>query len=132
MGDANEALARRFFDEVWTAGRYEAVDELVATDHVHHISGEDIGGPEQVKAMAREMREGFPDLAFTLEDVVSAGDKVAVRWTARGTNDGRFAGQAATGRRVEWTGIDLIHFADGQIVELWGNNDAMGLWDQLS
>ncbi len=132
MDGANEALARRFFDEVWSGGRYDAVDLLLAGDHRHYLSGEDVGGPDEVKELARAMREGFPDLTFTLEDVVSSGNKVVVRWTARGTHEGAFAGQEPTGRRVEWTGMDLIRFEGGRIVELWGNNDAMGLWDQLS
>jgi steroid delta-isomerase-like uncharacterized protein len=130
--NANEALARRFFDEVWTDGRYDVADVLLASDHQHHISGETLDGPGAVKEMAREMHSAFPDLSFAIEDTVSAGDKVLVRWTARGTNSGAFGGRDATGRAVEWTGMDLIRMTDGQIVELWGNNDAIGLWDQLS
>jgi predicted ester cyclase len=42
-----------------------------------------------------------------------------------------FGGVEGTGRRVAWTGMDLIRFADGRIVELWGNNDALGLFEQL-
>lgn len=129
--DPNEVLARRFFDEVWTGGRYDVADLLLGSDHRHHISGETLGGAAAVKEMARSLRSAFPDLAFSIEDTICADDKVLVRWTARGTNTGAFGGRPATGRAVEWTGMDLIRVADGRIVELWGNNDAMGLWDQL-
>jgi steroid delta-isomerase-like uncharacterized protein len=130
--DNNEAVARRFFDDVWTGGRYEAADALLASNHQHHISGQTIVGPEAVKQMARGLRGAFPDLEFVIEDTIVEGDKVVVRWAAHGTHTGPFGELTATGRRVEWTGIDLIHLADGRIVELWGNNDALGLVDQLS
>jgi steroid delta-isomerase-like uncharacterized protein len=129
--DANETLARRFLDDVWTDGRYDVADLLLAPDHRHHISGDTLVGPDAVKEMARYLRGAFPDLTFVIEDAVVDGDKVLLRWTARGTHAGTFGGVEGTGRRVEWTGMDLVRCADGRIVELWGNNDAQGLWEQI-
>ncbi len=130
--EPNEALARRFFDDFWTGQQYDAADDLMAADHRHHISGSTLAaGREAVKEMARSMHAAFPDLAFVIEDVLVDGDKVLVRWTAHGTHAATFGGVEATGRRVEWTGMDLIRFADGRVVELWGNNDALGLFEQL-
>jgi steroid delta-isomerase-like uncharacterized protein len=127
----NERLARRFFDDVWTGGQYDTVDRLLGSDHLHHISGDTMVGREAVKDMARSMRDAFPDLRFAIEDTMVDGDKVLVRWTAAGTHSGDLGDLPGTGRRVEWTGMDLIRFLDGRIVELWGNNDALGLWEQL-
>jgi steroid delta-isomerase-like uncharacterized protein len=128
--DANEIVVRRFFDEVWSAGRMETVDELVSVGHRHHISGDTVEGPGAVKDLAGWLRAAFPDLTMTVEEAINAEDTVVVRWTARGT----YAGDdlpAAKGRRVEYTGIDIVRVRDGQIVELWGNNDSQGLWEQL-
>ena len=127
----NLLIVRRFFDELWTNGRLEAVDELLAPAHTHHLSGDDLGGPEEVKALAVFLRAAFPDLRFVIEDEVVADDKVVVRWTAVGTHRGDFDGIAPTGRVVTWTGIDIVRLHDHRIVELWGNYDGLGLEEQL-
>jgi predicted ester cyclase len=84
-----------------------------------------------VKEMVAGLRNAFPDLRFEIADVVSCDDKVLVRWTAHGTHKGELGGAAPTGKRVSWTGMDLIRLDQGRIVELWGDNGARGLWEQL-
>jgi predicted ester cyclase len=126
----NESLVRRFFEEVWSAGRLETVDELVAPGHRHHISGGTVDGPGGVKDLVTWLRAAFPDLSMTVEEAINAEDTVVVRWTGRGTYAGADV-PAARGRRVEYTGIDIVRVRGGQIIELWGNNDSQGLWEQL-
>jgi predicted ester cyclase len=126
----NEVVVRRFFDELWSGGNVAVADELLAPHHQHHISGGTLHGPGAVKAMVVGLRTSFPDLTFRLEDVINAEDTVVVRWTAFAT----YAGEdppGANGRRVTWTGIDIVRLRDERIVELWGNNDSQGLAEQL-
>ena len=132
MTEQDLLVVRRFFDELWSQGQLNVADELLAAHHVHHVSGEDMTGPEEVKEFVTYMRVAFPDLRFTIEDEVVAADKVVVRWTAQGTHRGEFMAIPPTGRVVTWTGIDIVRLQDHRIVELWGNNDALGLHDQLS
>jgi steroid delta-isomerase-like uncharacterized protein len=126
--------ARRFFDEVWSEGELELVDELFAPEYVGHPSGpeETVRGPEGVKEYVGRLREGVPDLTVTVEDQVIAGDKVATRWTARGTHDGELFGIEPTGRTASVAGITVQRFgADGRIIEGWTNWDLLGLLQQL-
>jgi predicted ester cyclase len=132
LSDQNAVVVRRFFEEVWNAGDLQVADELVAASHVHHISGEAMSGPQAVKDMVLYLRGAFPDLRIVIEDELLAVDKVVIRWTAYGTQLGALGDIAATGRAVRWTGIDIVHLKDRQIVELWGNNDAIGLVEQLT
>ena len=129
--EQNALIVRRFFDELWTQGRLEVADELLGPGHIHHLSGDDLGGPEEVKALVTILRTAFPDLHFAIEDEVVAHDKVVVRWTAVGTHLGDYDGFAPTGRIVTWTGIDIVRLQDHRIVELWGNNDGLGFEEQL-
>ena len=76
-------------------------------------------------------RGAFPDLHFTLEDVIGEGDRVVVRWTATGTHKAEVMGVPATGKRVAVTGIEVSRFADGKLAETWVNWDALGLLRQL-
>ena len=97
----------------------------------YHPFAGPVPDPEQVGRGAAAMAEAFPDLRMAEADSVKEGNKVAFRWLLGGTHEGEFMGVAATGRRVEVMGIDLVHLADGEIIEHWGEFDAMGLLRQI-
>jgi steroid delta-isomerase-like uncharacterized protein len=131
---STSATTRRFFDEVWSEGDFDLVDELFAPEYVGHPSGpeESVRGPEGVKEYIGRLKEGVPDLTVTVEDQVADGDKVATRWTARGTHDGDLMGIDPTGRTATVTGITIQRFgAGGRIVEGWTNWDMLGMLQQL-
>ena len=131
---STSATTRRFFDEVWSEGDFDLVDELFAPEYVGHPSGpeESVRGPEGVKEYIGRLKEGVPDLTMTVEDQVADGDKVATRWTARGTHDGDLMGIDPTGRTATVTGITIQRFgAGGRIVEGWTNWDMLGMLQQL-
>lgn len=75
-------------------------------------------------------RKAFPDLRFTVEDLIAEGDRVAVRVSFHGTHQGEFLGISSTGRQVVGTGIEIVRFAGGQIVEEW-HKYVLGLVRQL-
>lgn len=131
--DANATGSRQMIEEVFGAGRYELADELVAAGAIGHDSAlpEALTGPEGVKEAARGYREAFPDLRMTAEEVVAQGDKVAIRWTARGTHKGELFGIAPTGKEATVTGITIDRWAGGKIAESWTNWDTLGLLQQL-
>lgn len=131
---STSAIAHRFFDEVWSQGKLDLVDELFAPGYVGHPSGPDetVRGPEGVKEYVGRLRAGVPDLDVTVEDQVADGDKIATRWTARGTHDGELMGIDPTGRTATVTGITIQRIGEGgQIVEGWTNWDMLGMLQQL-
>jgi predicted ester cyclase len=73
----------------------------------------------------------FPDMHYTVEDLIAEGDKVVCRWTVRATHQGEFMGVPATGKVVTWTGISITRFAGGKDVEDWESFDMLGLMQQL-
>jgi len=73
----------------------------------------------------------FPDLHFTVEDMIAEGDKVVARLTARGTQAGAFMGIPPTGKQASITAIDINHMAGGKSVEHWLEMDTLGLLQQL-
>jgi steroid delta-isomerase-like uncharacterized protein len=132
MVPENEAVVRRFFEELWNAGDLDAADALLSPAHVHHIGERQLDGPDGVKDAVTNFRGGFPDLHFAIEEVVSDGDRVVVRWIATGTQTGPFYDLPATGRPARWSGMDLVRLEGGRIVELWANADSMTLFEQLT
>ncbi len=97
----------------------------------YHPFAEPAPDPERVGRGFAAMAEAFPDLRTAEADSVKEGDKVAFRWLLSGTHEGEFMGVAATGRRVEVMGMDIVRVADGEIVDHWGEFDAMGLLRQI-
>lgn len=75
------------------------------------------GGVADLAAGIARFRESFPDLRVTVEEMIAEGDKVAYRWTMRGTHQGVYEGIAPTGKAITLTGITILRFADGKIVE---------------
>jgi len=132
MSEENKAVVRRAFDEV-AMGDMNAVDEIIAPEFVRHdlAGGPETAGPEGVKRLITGLRVAFPDLQTTIEDIFSDGEKVVVRFTARGTQSGPFMGIAPTGREATWSGVNIYRVADGKIRETWQLADGLGLLRQL-
>jgi steroid delta-isomerase-like uncharacterized protein len=73
----------------------------------------------------------FPNIRFTVDDVFGKGDRVAIRWTWRGTHENAFRNYAATHRPVETTAIAIYQLRDGKIVRTWLQSDRLGVLQQL-
>jgi steroid delta-isomerase-like uncharacterized protein len=130
----NEALAERFHMELLQQGNLAVADEIIAPDFVIHSSGllpPLQRGPAGAKQLALMIRNIFSDVRLTQEDMISAGDKVVIRWSASGTHTGEVLGIAPTGKRMTLTGIDVFRIADGKLVELWPYWDQGGLLQQF-
>jgi steroid delta-isomerase-like uncharacterized protein len=132
--DANAAAAKRVLDEAFNQGRLEVLDEVCSPDVVSHdpAEPEDVRGIEAHKERVAGYRAAMSDLHVEAEDVFASGDRVAMRWTVTGTNDGELQGIPATGKKVEFTGISIDRFdSDGKIAETWDSWDNAGFMTQL-
>ncbi|MDX6438862.1 MAG: hypothetical protein QOF45_1445 [Gaiellaceae bacterium] len=131
--ESNKALSRRLLDEAFNAGNMAVVDELVTADFVNHDSAapEPLIGPDAAKASIEGYRTAFPDLRLTIEDQIADDDRVATRWSARGTHGGELMGMPATGKQATVTGITIDRIVNGRIAESWTNWDTLGMLQQL-
>ncbi|WP_436533031.1 ester cyclase [Actinoplanes sp. HUAS TT8] len=77
------------------------------------------------------MRNAFPDLRAHIEDIVAAGDRVALRLRFRGTHRGEFLGIPPTGHAIEYVSYEFYRVADGLIAEEWICSDMATLFRQL-
>ena len=129
--EENKALVRRFVEEFWNEGKTTAADELMAPDaEIHMPTGETLNHDE-LKGFAVTFRESLPDWHSTFEELIAEGDRVAERWTGRGTHLGEMWGIPPTGKRVEVPGSVFYRIVGGKIVEFRGQFDMMGLMQQL-
>ncbi|UCC75023.1 MAG: ester cyclase [Gemmatimonadota bacterium] len=127
MSEQNKAIVRRFIEEVWNKGNLSVLDEVYTADYVYRgPGGQEIKGPEGFKQVVAMYRAAFPNLHCTVEDQVAEGDKVATRWSLRGTHEAELMGIAATGNQVVMLGTVIHRFAGGKMAE------ARDMWDSLS
>jgi steroid delta-isomerase-like uncharacterized protein len=133
MSEQNKTNVRRLFEEVWNKGNMQVADELIASSYTHHDnSSPDLGrGPENEKKRVALYRNAFPDIRFTIEDLLTEGETVVARWSCRGTHKGEFNGIAPTNKQFNITGVSIARFTNGKVFEGYVNWDALGLMQQL-
>ncbi len=123
----NQALARRA-DQIWETGNTTQLEKVYSDAFVNHDPVlPPVTSRASLEAFIGVSRTAFPDFRIQIQDVIAAGDRVAVRRTVTATHEGPFAGIPATGKRVEWTGTTIYRIADGRIVEAWWSYDALAL-----
>ena len=108
-------------------------DETHAINFVPHDPSNpaDIKGREGIKQRYAEIVSAFPDLHYTIEDLVAEGDRVVVRWTASLTHTGEFEGVPPTGNRAVVPGVYFDRRKGGRMGEEWAIGDTLGLLQQL-
>lgn len=124
------AVARRWYRDLLAGGRIAVAEQLCLPTMEAHGPGIPPDAPRGAILGARltgAVRAAFSIEAVVGDEVITAGDRVVVRWTLRGIHVGEFLDRAATGRRVELSGIDIFRIADGRIAELWQAYDRFGV-----
>jgi predicted ester cyclase len=130
--EQNKAVIRRLFDAL-NAGLEPTTltrPEVFAPDEVSYFAGQpfDYAAHAQFDAM---LFTAFPDMQFTIEDLLADGDTVVARTTARGIQTGEFQGIPATGAAATASAIAIYRLAGGKVVEQWLEYDQLGLLQQL-
>ncbi|MFC9836575.1 ester cyclase [Rhodococcus sp. NPDC127530] len=131
MGSAEEAVVRRFYEEMNNDRKNEIAVELFSSDHEMHDPQVPGGpGPAGMVAAISAYQDGV-DGHWTIEEMFSAGDRVVVRWTGTGTHVGEMNGIAPTGNKIRVDAISIHRLADGKIAETWQVWDTLGFLQQL-
>ena len=130
----NKAIALQFCEETWGKGNLAAIDKFASSDFkVYYPLLPAPLDREGFKSWVADTHAGFPDLEFVITDAIAQGDKVAIAWTAKGTHKGeiKLLQLPATEKSVSPRGIIIYRLAAGKIVEERGQENAMGLLQQL-
>lgn len=128
----NKRLVHRLIYEDINRNDPGVANEIISHDFVDHTNPPELKhGIENHKKIVAYFNAAFSDLAFNIEQTVAEEDKVAIHTTMRGRHTGDFFGIPPTGRSVTVSGMHILRIADGKIAEHWGNNDDMGLMQQL-
>lgn len=133
MEEANKALARNFYAELWNKGNFDAAPRFLHPDHFDHnppLPGQGQGS-QGVIDMISTFRAAFPDLVMSVDEIVAEDDRVVERLTLTGTHRGTFMGVPATGRTISVKSINVCRIEDGLVRERWGVGDDVSMMEQL-
>jgi len=129
QNEQDKGLIRRLYGEGLGQGNMELVRSLVAPNFVNHSNG--LTGPEGFIATVLPLRKAFPDIRYTIDDLVAEDGRVAVRLTVEGTHRAPFAGIEATGKPVTQHAIVIYRCAEGKLAESWIQVDRLAMLEQL-
>jgi steroid delta-isomerase-like uncharacterized protein len=133
MSVSNKDVIRRLYQEVWNDQKLEVADQVISKTHALNeptVVGAAVG-PENYKRQAKRFITAFPDLRFTVDELLAEKDKVVAAWTLSATHKGEFLGLAPTGKRISVSGITIHHVADGKILDSYAIWDALTLLPQM-
>ncbi len=134
--EENKTVIRRLTNEALNQGNMDVLDHVLADTFTYHDpANPEVTSRDDYKQFVTALRTAFPDIHFTIEDEVADGDQLAIRWTVRGTHRGDLVTPQGpippTGKQVQVSGITLIRFTEGKVVEEWQNADNLGFLQQL-
>ena len=132
MSAADEAVVRRFYEEMNNDRKLELAPDLFTSDHKFHDPQipNVAEGPDGVVATVKVYQEGVEG-HWEIEELFSAGDRVVVRWTGSGTHVAELNGIPPTGKKIKVDAIAIHRMAGGKIAETHEVWDTLGFLQQL-
>jgi steroid delta-isomerase-like uncharacterized protein len=128
--EENKTLVRQFINSC-NMENPATWDKLCAPDCVAHVNMQDWTLEQTKQYLKAGLRVAFPDEVFIIEDMIAEGDKVAVRYTWKGTHKGTYLGIAPTGKKVTLVFLELFKISNGKLVESWETVDLSQFYAQL-
>lgn len=130
--EINKATIQKLVDRFWNGGDASVFEEAFKEDYVEHNRPPGMEpGREGLKKFVIGFRQAFSNSSTTLDDIVAEGNRVAWRWTFRGTHTGEVMGIPASGKSVVLQGLTLEHMDGGRITDRWSQLDMAGLMQQI-
>lgn len=128
--EKNKALVARLFDEGFSGGNIEVVEEIFSPD-IELIDPNLPPGIEGIKAIVQKNNTTFDDWSFVIHDLLAIEDKVVARWTGSGIHVRSFMNELPTNKRVELNGMSIYQIASNRIIRDWVYPDNLQFLVQL-
>jgi steroid delta-isomerase-like uncharacterized protein len=114
----NKTIAQKFVQTIFNERKTDEAKNFVTPDLVYH-GLEEVKGLENFKQWIDGDLKAFPDMNITIVDIFGEQDKLAMRWTLKGTFTKELAGNQPTNEKFETEGVEIFHFQNGKIKEAW-------------
>ena len=128
--EANKAIVRRYF-EMFNSGDLSQLADIVSEDYGDKLEGQS-SGIAVIRSYLEGLKASFPDLTWSIEQIIGEGDRVAVMNRVSGTQVNDFGQIKATGNRVDFAAFQFYRIADGKLAEHWEVADFAKFQEQLT
>jgi steroid delta-isomerase-like uncharacterized protein len=129
--EQNKETIRRHVEEIFNKGKLAVADEIISPDYVYHGPIGEYKGLDGFKQMVTMVLKIFPDIHYTIDDMVAEGDKIAIRYTMTGTFQGEFMGIPPTGKRIKMAQAFFYRFKNGKEIEALPFSDNLDMYRQM-
>ena len=130
----NKKLIETYFYRVWNNGELDLLDTILDEKYVNHSpGGSNIPPPGAVslKPIIAAMRKGFPDLHYSINDLVITETRIVARVTMTGTLLGELWGMQPNGKKITVQQVNIEYVKNGRISEHWRLTDELTMMKQL-
>lgn len=129
--EQNKAIVQRILEE-GDKKNLGILDEVCTPDYKYRFpSNAEPINIEEHKALWQSFNVAFPDLTHNIKEIYANGDIVVARIIISGTHEGEFIGLPPTGKKVEFSAIEIFRFSDDKVADFWADADLLGLYQQL-
>jgi predicted ester cyclase len=126
------AVARDFVNKVFDAHDGERAREFFTPDIAFHaLTVGNLTGAETVVPTLVGFIDALSDIETDIQDVIAAGDLVAIRQVVKARHTGTLLGIPATNKPIQWDAVDIYRVNDaGKISEQWAFEDFAAILSQ--
>jgi len=130
-------IVERFVEELWNARRLDVADQIFSEDCVTHqlrsgvLAEPACRGPQEIKEHVSGWLMSFPDLRFSIEQMIAERDRVVSQLVMEGTHQGTWMGISPTGKRLQIRMMTIHRIANNKIAEDWVLVESLGFFQQL-
>ena len=117
LNNAHRDVLEAYVD-AFNRADWEQLSQHVKPGYVHH-SADQLLDLDGFIAGSGWLRQGLPDLTAEVQDMLSEGDRTAMRFLLRGTHRASMLGEEVTLQPIALDGITIYRFEDGLIAEDW-------------
>ena len=119
----NKAVVRKLYEASFNTGNFDLAKELLSEEF---IAPNGQKGSTQLFDQIKALRTGFPDIKWTVDDLLAEGDKVVIRSSWKGTHTGPFRNYDITRKAITNSAIAIYQLKDGKIIRSWLETDRLG------
>ncbi len=133
--DGNKKVAKFYIEEIVNKQKLELLNQVFADTFLVHILTDSTQIQQSIETQAKFLKylfNAFPDIHYTVGNIILEGDKIAMQVNLSATHKGEFWGYKASGNSINYLSeIFFFRFSNGKVVESWVQLDLHNLFRQL-
>ena len=125
--ETNKQVIRNLYENILNKKRLDLLNTAIDDNY---IGVRDEKGAEGFKQIITPLIASFPDIQWKIEELLSEGSKVVVRWKWTGTFKNAFMGYQPNQKQFTNEAIVIYEMSNKKAIRAWMQSDRLGFWLQ--